>query len=966
MRRTRERSVETGPVNRKGRRTARWIGRALVLLIAASGVVAHTPLTPADEAHAIEAAAQETNVVKAPQVFSILGRTDRMIAADGELRVDLVLKVPHGYVNEKTGELQQVDGAYLRVGYESRPDSSSATPIDKSLDYLNTFNAAGADLWARNQGYSYTVHKVITAGVNDYLVMSLEGNMAPPQSGVNNVLGGLPTEGFLYFSYEQTSSPNPGTSVSWMKNSLTKYSVPYHIYAFPGSTAVVTGPIAQTQRGDLYKLWSGGQASWGQVLDFGLNSKAPGVYPANSVAADIMNYAFDNPNRGPAGSVSNSFWYAWVKEDGTLATTINTKPIHVTGFRPHGGGSDFNGTQKEELVKNADTGPGTVTMARTAESAAQGLTPLVSAEGDIDFRGAGGTGYYRLLVWPEAVNPPALNGDILGTVITYTKDDLFTGNVPTERALDQAFTIGTAFYKYDIPRPGIPVIKVPVDGSVTTENKVVEISGTGTPGHSISLKFMAGGPITDTNDPKLETILDGDRSCAEQACEVIVRPDRTWSFTYTPKTPLEDGQYSVVATQTEQTTAFNTTSNPSNPNKVTDPTAWGVTFTVDHNPPAAPVLDCPTDAFSELRPTIGGSGIEAGAKVYVSLDGERVGEAKVTGTNWSYTFEKDLAPGSHDVSVTQVDSAGNESEASTPACKVVIAIDVPIVGKDTVLDVKYPAPRLPGAAPDNWEVFVKNGDTEQVISGGAEVALERDVTYTLGQRVRERPAAETTAALYAQRGNAVCVDAAGVPLPETLFNPKTNELKFAGSDVVETPVTCTFENQASHASLVTKRLGGQTLPAEAGWKLSGTPVGAGGARALADGTAFVLDDQASSAVAHPGGYRLEAETPAGLSQIGIERLNLADDACAPAAPDATQAPERCWVQADQASAPLAQGTHEVFRVVAAAPGDMPSLPLTGGLGSWLFTLGGLGALLLAGTAYVRKKLAQLVANRASV
>ncbi|MBK0422052.1 hypothetical protein JD292_08190 [Leucobacter sp. CSA2] len=937
--------------------------------------MAQLPAGPASDAVAVGPAVQSAEPVKQPQVFSILGRNDRMISQVGELRADLVLKVPHGYVNEKTGDLQQVDGSYLRLGYDARGETGSGKPLDLSMNYINTFKAEGAELWARNQAFHYTVHKVITAGVNDYLVISIEGQMNPVLNPENNVLGGRETKGQLYFSYERSNDPNP-TSSAWVSSALTRHEVSYHIYENTRGKDYVAGPISQVQQKTRYGLWSGGQANWGQVLDYGLNGQPAGVMPANSVAADIMNFAYQLPTMGPAGSVSTSFWYAWVKEDGSLATTINSAPIHVTGVEPHGSGQEFAGTTAQ-AVKNAPPVGPKPTMRYTAEAAAQGLTEKVGVEGEIDLRGAGGTGYYRLLVWPEAGNPDRVLDNTRGQVISYEKGDLFADGALTARALDQAFTIGSAFYNYDIPRPGIPVITSPVDGTVTTENQVAKIAGTGTPGHSISLKFTAGGPITDANDPNLETILDGDRSCEERPCEVIVQPDGTWAFTYTPKTPLADGPYSVVATQTEQDTVFNTTSKPSNPNQAENPTAWGVTFTVDHNAPAPPALDCPAAPSAELRPTIGGSGVEEGAKVFVLLDGDRVGEAKVAGANWSYTFAKDLTPGAHDVAVIQVDRAGNESAPSTPACTLSIALDVPIIGTESIVAVAHPAPGLPNAAPTNWEVFVTNGDVEQVISGGAAAKLERDVTYTLGERLAGGTATDPIAALYNRRGDAVCADAAGNVLPASVFDPAKNQLRIAGTDTVDAPVTCTFSKQTSHTSLVTRRIGGQTLPAAAGWSLSGTPVDArqGEARtsrtanapeAQGGGTAFQLSQESSSAVTRPGKYALDVQAPAGLSLVGIERLDLADQACAAAAPEPGRAEERCWVRADAPSTTVLQGTHEVFRAVAASPGDLPGLPLTGGMGSWIFTLGGLAALALTGAACAQRRFARVIRLRTEI
>lgn len=882
------------------------------MLVALTGIVTvETNSEPASAA-----------TVTVPQVYKFQAFTNRIDDLIDELRADFVLKVPHGYVHPTTGALQTVDGRQLKVGYDYGDGAR------RDMTYLNTLaGAAGANAWAHNQDEYFTVHKVISSGDNDYLVISIEGDMNIPDGvAANNVVGGRAVDLNWYFSF----SASGGTA--WIPSALTVYPATYYFYYGSLVAGNRTGPQIGMQWDSIYNFWSNRQANWGQVLDFGLNGHAAGVLPPNSVAVDLINKAYSSTASGPAGSVSDSFWYAWVHEDGSLVTSINTAPIRITGVPP----SSASNRPTSSVSKNTPSSGGP-TLAYTAAQGAQGLTTKVGADGAIDFTDAGGTGYYRLLVWPESRNPTTVTADNGAPQLSYTPADLFDGNGHlTPLANSAKWTAATTYYRYDIPLPPAPVIEEPAPGSYTNVNDTVTLSGTGEPGSTISLKLKAGDSITNTRDPALTVVKDGDHEDA-QAGDIVVDASGNWTYTYTPATPLVDGPYTVFATQTDQTAGgYYLTSPPSNPDDPGAPTAWGVTFIVDTTPPVAPAFTCHASPTDDVTPTFTGGGVEAGATVRIHQGSTHIGDATVDGSTWSYTVSPALTNGQYTFTVTQVDRAGNESPASAPPCALQIATPVTIEGVKVIEPVTDGDPALAAAAPVDWEITSTEGGTSTVISGGADVQLERETTYTIGERLVPAPASNAFA--YAQKGQVACVDGDGDALPNDVFDATTGAITVGPTDVIAEPITCTVTNQTAHATLWTARIGGQTVAPPAGWSLTA-------ANADADFD-FALDTATTSREVRPSDYDLTADLPYGLSLVGVEKLDLAQPDCAALANTADTAPQTCWIPAVDEEA-AAQGAHNVYRIVAATPADMPSLPVTGGLGAWLFTAGGIGALVIA-------------------
>ncbi|WP_337023665.1 MULTISPECIES: Ig-like domain-containing protein [unclassified Pantoea] len=182
---------------------------------------------------------------------------------------------------------------------------------------------------------------------------------------------------------------------------------------------------------------------------------------------------------------------------------------------------------------------------------------------------------------------------------------------------------------------------------------------------------IPSGSSTNTTTPTLEgngepggtvTITDGTTVIGT----TTVGGDGTWTYT-TP--PLSDGNHSLTTTVTD-------------PAGNTGPASTPVTVTVDTQPPAAagnvqlsndggtPITS--GGSTNDNTPTLSGTA-EPGSTVTVSDGGAVLGTA-TTGSDgtWSYTPTTPLGDGSHSLTTTVTDPAGNTGPASTP---VIVTVD---------------------------------------------------------------------------------------------------------------------------------------------------------------------------------------------------------------------------------------------------------------------------------------------------
>lgn len=265
---------------------------------------------------------------------------------------------------------------------------------------------------------------------------------------------------------------------------------------------------------------------------------------------------------------------------------------------------------------------------------------------------------------------------------------------------------------------------------------------------------------------------------------------------------------------------------------------------------------------------------------------------------------------------------------------------LPIVGTKTVAPIDGELVDVDAPSADNWEITLTAGDAVQVINGDDSVRLDRDVTYTLGERLRSDPDPAPNAALYSQKGPFTCVDAQGEPLPDGVFDDTEQTLTVGMLDAIATPISCGVTNQSAHVGLVVKQIGSSTAAPADGWALHGAP---------SEGELeFALDASVDAREALPTDYSLRASTPDGLSLIAIQRLDGTTTECRDGMHDPDGVRDSCWVQIDSTRpVSVEQGYEHRFRIVAASPRDVPGLPLTGGLGSWIFGAAAAGVLATA-------------------
>lgn len=150
----------------------------------------------------------------------------------------------------------------------------------------------------------------------------------------------------------------------------------------------------------------------------------------------------------------------------------------------------------------------------------------------------------------------------------------------------------------------------------------------------------------------------------------LVGAGGTWSFT--PGTALTNGPHTLTVTATDSA------------GNVSAPSS-GFTYTVDAAAPNAPVISLVVDDFGSLqgnltsgrvtddtRPAISGTA-EANATVKIYDNGNLIGTVTADGAGaWSFTPSTDLSNGSHALTVTATDAAGN---VSAPSAAFNITVD---------------------------------------------------------------------------------------------------------------------------------------------------------------------------------------------------------------------------------------------------------------------------------------------------
>ncbi|AZC39836.1 EF hand domain/PKD domain protein [Pseudomonas chlororaphis subsp. piscium] len=200
---------------------------------------------------------------------------------------------------------------------------------------------------------------------------------------------------------------------------------------------------------------------------------------------------------------------------------------------------------------------------------------------------------------------------------------------------------------------------------------------------------IVDGTVTDDNTPTLDgtaepgsTVIISDNGV--EIGEAEVGEDGSWSFT--PETPLEDGEHSISTVVVDEAGNRSPESDPID--FVVDTVAPGAAeqeLTDDVGPITGAIVD--GTVTDDNTPTLDGTA-EPGSTVIVSDNGVEIGEVEVgeDGT-WSFTPETPLEDGEHSISTVVVDEAGNRSPESDPIDFVVDTSNVDVVITHAVDDV---------------------------------------------------------------------------------------------------------------------------------------------------------------------------------------------------------------------------------------------------------------------------------------
>ena len=301
------------------------------------------------------------------------------------------------------------------------------------------------------------------------------------------------------------------------------------------------------------------------------------------------------------------------------------------------------------------------------------------------------------------------NGNVIGTGKTGSDGNftvslgtpLTNGEEVTATATDNAGNTspGTTLNAPDITAPDAPAITsvtddiAPQTGAVSnggsTNDQRPQLSGTGEAGSTV-------------------TIYDGGVAIGT----AVVASNGTWTFT--PSADLSESTHQITVRATDA--AGNT-----------GPASPVFTLTVDLTPPDAPTAIVLTDDTGNIRgtitsvaptdaslPILAGTG-EPGGTITIYDNGVAIGTTTVlpNGT-WSVTPDGPLPDGTHSITVTETDAAGNQSTASEP---VIFTVDT-----------------TPPLAPGNLVVSNDGGTISGIAEAGSTVTIRED-GVTLGTAV---------------------------------------------------------------------------------------------------------------------------------------------------------------------------------------------------------------------------------------
>lgn len=358
----------------------------------------------------------------------------------------------------------------------------------------------------------------------------------------------------------------------------------------------------------------------------------------------------------------------------------------------------------------------------------------------------------------------------------------------------------------------VGTITGPITSGQTTDDTVPRLVGTSEPFATVNI--YEGTTLVGTG------IADGSGS---------------WSILL--NTTLTEGAHSFTAQATDA--AGNTSASSAS-----------FSLTIDTTPPALPVLTSILDdvgnaatpiadggTTNDAQPTLSGTA-EAGSTVKIFDNGVQIGSVTATGGAWSFTPSPALGNGSHNLTFTTTDAAGNASaptagytinvDTLAPTAPVISSVvdDVgsvigPVTGTTPTNDTR---PTLSGTAEANATVRIYDGITlVGTVTADANGNWTLPETTTLTQGTHNFTATATDAAGNTSPASAVTtviVDLTAPTAPTGTFNADGSVLTGnaeAGSTVTirlpdgSTVTTTAGSNGTYSYTFVNKQTEGQTL-----------------------------------------------------------------------------------------------------------------------------------------------------------
>ena len=435
---------------------------------------------------------------------------------------------------------------YHRVKY-----INTITPDDYLENNKTGYAYDGATAWADNHLQRFTVHKVINSGLYDYLTISIEGDMNiadKSKDPAKFVAGGHPEplNVFAIVGDQNTALSCGSSSWAWGTETCSTFD-PASMSNLQDRYSNITASLSKDKQMKVYMgdcLGSGGddlqcsgpyswvgwdsnpylyrnhQANWGMVTDYGfpaysdgtvgnINATAPGTAPARSFFVYWMNLRGPGNKTNGICSETSSYYYQWVAlkdSQWVPVKELTPEPVLVTGQQPSPntltttyGLQGMVNTNGAYNVNPTDPKYANTTNVLFATDKDGNPMPAQKADGGIDFKEAKEKqdldGYFKMVTWPVTTNrdgsactvsPEVYNPDQKGLV--GIRDGMNSSDI--ERNISAGWTINSAFYKYDVPRPDDPTItKIENDadsaldasGSVYTSKLDPVISGECTP-----------------------------------------------------------------------------------------------------------------------------------------------------------------------------------------------------------------------------------------------------------------------------------------------------------------------------------------------------------------------------------------------------------------------------------------------------------------------------------------------------